>query len=424
MRSFSESLLDRLRKAVDIVELIDSSVELRKASPTSWVGLCPFHDEETPSFSVQTGRSGYFCFGCKASGDAISWVQYEKGMSFPDAVRSLCRLTGIECDDGVSVTMDEKTDAKSSVLKIAAHTYYEALMKLEECDSGRRYAKRRGLTSETCKSFIVGYAPHQTELGWSWLADKLVQRGEEYVNAGIELGLVARSKKSVYDKFRGRLVMPICDRGGEVVGLTGRILPDHDDEQNSKYLLTKMAKGSHLYGIQNAGKAMLVNNRAIVVEGPLDAMMMHQNGFTETVASLGSSLSQDQVRLLQPAATTVYMLYDNDIAGESGALSAVESIVSAGRFAMICSSDRDPSDCLKEHVEVSLKSASDGILNPLDRMPVTDSPAITGEHIDRSIKLVAKISSSIVRSIYADQIALLGGVRIESVEKAIEEARS
>jgi DNA primase len=315
MAGFTPALLEEIRSRVDIVEMVGQWVKLKRAGE-NWKGLCPFHSEKTPSFTVNPKKGIFHCFGCKAGGDAFSFLRKQERLDFPEAVRALAERTGVALPtERAERAQDGRLEGLRAAMARAAHFYGEALW--APGDSGaeraRRYLEGRGVDGEVARRFGLGYAPE----GWDNLLGFMRRHGigEELLS---QAGLVLPRQNAAgfYDRFRGRLMFSIRDPQGRVVAFGGRALgPDEVKYINSPET-PLYVKGQTLYALDLAKPAIRERNRAVVVEGYLDCLMAHQHGFTETVAALGTAFTAAQLGLLQRNAEEIVTVFDADAAGQ------------------------------------------------------------------------------------------------------------
>ena len=309
--SFIEELLGR----TDIVEIIERRVPLKRAG-REFQACCPFHDEKTASFTVSPQKQFYHCFGCGAHGSAIGFLMNFEGLEFVDAVEDLAHHAGLEVPREVTRSAKPSADLYE-ILESAAEFYQEELKNSPEAVA---YLKKRGLSGEIAKEFGIGFAPQ----GW----DKLITRLGTDSNRLARLkrsGMLSQGKSGEYDKFRHRIMFPIHDRRGRVIGFGGRAL----DDDGPKYLNSPETelfhKGRELYGLYLARKSQAKLDRILVVEGYMDVVALAQFGFTNCVATLGTATTGDQAELLFRAADEVVYCFDGDRAGRKAAWRALEA---------------------------------------------------------------------------------------------------
>jgi DNA primase len=321
--------LERVKQAVDIVEVISTHTDLRRQG-TRWVGLCPFHEERTPSFSVDAQEKLYHCFGCGVGGDTIKFIEEKEGLGFAEAVELLADRYGVELE---REREDPRAEAKrqqrrrlGDLLDRTAAFYVAYLWDSEEARKAREYLGERGLGEEVLRAFAVGYAPS------AW--DKVLLRGRR---AGFEVeelrgvGLVQRGRGGgEYDRFRSRIMFPIRDRRGRTLGFGGRAMRS---DQGAKYVNTAETDFFHksrvLYGLDLAKGAIAKEGRAVVVEGYTDVLALRQAGIEEAVGVMGTAITDEQVAALSGMVDEVILALDADSAGQEAMLRAQR--VAAGR---------------------------------------------------------------------------------------------
>jgi DNA primase len=298
---------------VDIVELVGRFVNLKRAGE-NWKGLCPFHTERTPSFTVNPKRGIFHCFGCGAGGDAFGFLMRHDRMAFPEAVRSLAEQVGVDLPASreAQPAAEGKLEALRRVMASASEFYSQALWQPSGARA-REYLDKRGVDLEVARRFALGYAPE----GWNALLTAMLKQGvteDQLVQAG--LALPRQTGAGFYDRFRGRLLFPIRDAQGRVVAFGGRALAGEEPKYLNSPETPLYVKGQMLYALDLARGAMRERNRAIVVEGYLDCLMAHQHGFGEAVAALGTAFTPAQLALLRRHADEVIALFDADAAGQ------------------------------------------------------------------------------------------------------------
>lgn len=337
MSRFTPETIERVREAADIVEIVSAHTDLRR-SGENFTGLCPFHDERTPSFSVKPALGLYYCFGCQAGGDAIRFVQEKEGLSFADAIESLGDRFGVEvervAEDPGAEQRRRRRGRLGEALERAVAYYVATLWESDKAEGARRYLlQERGLERGTLEAFGVGFAPSR------W--DSILTRGQQAGFSPEELrdaGLVQRSRSrpgSHYDRFRGRITFPVRDRRGQVVGFGARALGPDD---KPKYLNSPEGemyrKGSTLYGIERARGPIARGGRAVVVEGYTDVLALHGTGIEEAVAVMGTAITADQLKLLSGYAEEVVLALDADRAGREAMLRA-QRVAGSGKLRLL-----------------------------------------------------------------------------------------
>lgn len=324
------SVVDEVKARLDIVEVIGGYVRLQKAG-RYFRALCPFHTEKTPSFIVSPDRQSWHCFGaCSTGGDVIAFVARKENLDFGGALRLLAERAGVELrgDGRRQQEMRTLLDANE-----AAAVFYHGLLQTQAGEVARRYARERGLDEAALRDFLLGYAP----AGWTALRDHLLGRGfgeAQLIEAGL---LVEREGGGSYDRFRNRLIFPIRDDRGRVVGFGGRTLPSDEtgSDGGPKYMNTPQTpifdKGSVLYGLDRAKDDIRRSSTAVIVEGYMDVIAAHQGGFRNVVASMGTALTEKQASLLQRFTERVVLAMDADEAGKAANLRGVQVVAEAAR---------------------------------------------------------------------------------------------
>jgi DNA primase len=315
-----------VKSKLTVLEIVGEQVELRKAG-TTYKGLCPFHGEKTPSFVVTPARDSWHCFGCGEGGDIFSFVMRREGLSFPEALKRLAARAGIEVDERTS-REDAHRARLREVLEQAIAFYHVVLTQSKTGAPALEYLHGRGFSDETIEKFQLGWAPE----GWDQMIKMLQSRRNVAVAELAEVGLTSQRQggRGAYDKFRSRVIFPIRDAAGNAVGIGGRILPGGAPDANAPKYLNSPAtvlfdKSRTLYPIERARNEMRRSEEAVLVEGYTDALMAHQAGFENVVASLGTALTPAQVALIARYAREIVLAYDVDPAGQhAGSIGGAE----------------------------------------------------------------------------------------------------
>ena len=315
--------ITEIRERIDMLELVGAKVQLKR-SGKNWKGLCPFHTEKTPSFYVYPDSGNYVCFSCGEKGDAFTWLQKTEGMDFPDALEQLAARTGVTLQRGAvrDPGRDEERERIFAVNEEAATFFASVLLSSPVGEAGRRYVAERGLTRETVERFALGFAPDS----WDALLKHLVSHGhreELLAEAGL---LTERDDGRRYDRFRGRLMFPIRNRDSRIVGFGGRALGDARPKYLNTAQTTVFDKSANLYAIDLAKEAIRKSDTAVIVEGYIDAIMAHQVGHANVVASMGTALTEAQVGLLKRLTARIVLALDSDAAGQAAILRGIETM--------------------------------------------------------------------------------------------------
>lgn len=349
-----KTVAQQVRDRADIVEIIGGYVELRRVG-TQYKGLCPFHREKTPSFHVHPGRQGWHCFGCGKGGSVIDFVMGIEKLDFVPALELLGRRLGIEMphrDPRAEAAGREQERKREDLLTLThwALGWFRANLRSDSCGVVAAYIARRGITPEMAEAFQLGASPD----AWQSLLEAGQARGFS-PELMLEAGLIIQSEGGrLYDRFRGRLIFPILDHLGRCLGFGGRIVVDDPEKKLPKYINSNETpvyqKGRNLYGLYQAQEAITRRNRVLLVEGNIDCIMAHQGGFPETVASLGTALTEEQARLLRRYCRDVIFVYDGDEAGQKAMRRGGEILVKAGLNvrAAVLPSRHDPDSLLRE----------------------------------------------------------------------------
>jgi DNA primase len=324
----TDEIKEEILQRTDLVELIGSVVNLRKRG-RNYLGLCPFHSEKTPSFNVNLERGFYKCFGCGVAGNAISFMMEYHGLSFPDAVKELARQTGVNLpEEGPSGEAEVKQTRREKALNAlnTANNFYQRQMKTSLGEVALKYFVSRGFTRDTIDKWGLGYSPD----AWRSLMD-LLKKQKFDVDTMKDAGLVAESEHSTYDRFRNRAMFPIQDVLGRVIGFGARLL--NNDKKQAKYLNSPQSlvydKSKTLFGLNFAKNEIRSQGYAIMTEGYMDVISLHQAGFETAVASSGTALTTEQLEVLYRYCQKIYLCYDGDRAGVAATEKAIELAIKA-----------------------------------------------------------------------------------------------
>lgn len=318
-----QSFIDQLLNRIDIVDLIDSYVPLKKAG-ANYKACCPFHDEKTPSFTVSQQKQFYHCFGCGANGTAISFLMEHDHMEFRDAIQHLANIAGLEIPS--EAISHEKKQVKQGVdlyalMNQTNEFYQQQLRQHAQKHLAVDYLKKRGLSGEIAKKFGLGYAPE----GWDNLLNTL-GKTEEYKNALLDTGMLSKNDNNrVYDRFRQRVMFPIHDHRGRVVGFGGRVLDDGEPKYLNSPETPIFHKGSELYGLFAAKGAIKEEESVLVVEGYMDVVALAQNNINHCVATLGTATTRMHLERLFRFTSNIIFCFDGDRAGKQAAWRALET---------------------------------------------------------------------------------------------------
>ena len=310
-----ESFIDELMNRIDIVDVIEPRVPLKRAG-SEYKACCPFHQENTPSFTVSTRKQFYHCFGCGAHGTAVGFIMEYDGLEFVDAIEELAHTAGLEVPREAGTARRVDTGLYD-VLEASAN-FFQA--RLKENPAAIEYLKNRGVSGEICRDFGIGYAPE----GWNKLIEQIGST-EEIRNKLLAAGMLSRGDKGLYDKFRNRIMFPIHDRRGRVIAFGGRDMGDKGPKYLNSPETELFHKGRELYGLFLARKRSSKLDSLIVVEGYMDVVALAQYGMPNTVATQGTATTPEQVEFLFRNAPEIIYCFDGDKAGRKAAWRALES---------------------------------------------------------------------------------------------------
>jgi DNA primase catalytic core len=383
----------------DIGAFIGGYVALRKRG-NDLVGLCPFHGEKTPSFHVHPDRGFFKCFGCQKGGDVISFVMELEGLTFPDALRVLAKRAGIEVEEETSqaARMRGEKEQLYAANELAAAFFHRTLRMAPAGEIARAYAEQRGLTAATIESFKLGYSPPE----WDGLVRELSANGHDLAIAAAA-GLVKAGQRGYYDFYRSRLMIPTYATTGEVVAFGGRAL----DDSQPKYLNTTTTpvytKGRGLYALNVARRNAAARESLVVVEGYLDCIALHQAGFTNAVASLGTAFTPEQAAEIRKYAERVFLCFDADAAGSAATLKSIDVLSGAGCTAFVVQlpPGEDPDTYIRTHGSTAfaerLDTAAPWVQFKLDR----EIAEIVEKRLPRGA--AARTAESLVRTLAQEE---------------------
>lgn len=413
--------IEEVKDRASIVQVISEYVPLTKRG-ANHIGLCPFHSEKTPSFTVSEEKKIFHCFGCNATGNVITFVMKKDGLEFPEAVRSIARRCGITIEEEKKGATDFR-DSLYKALKISVE-YFEHGLKGPEGKSAAEYLKKRGFEGEMVSRFHLGFAPER----WEGLAGYLKRKGVS-MDVAEKAGLVVKKENGHYDRFRGRLIFPITDSKGRVVGFGGREL----DGKGPKYLNSPESpvfkKGETLYGFFQAKQNISKAGAAIVVEGYFDLLALHKYGFTNSVATMGTALTPEHLRALKGYAGAVYVLFDADQAGKNAAIRGLTLFLNEEITcrAVTLSQGKDPDEFLAMNGAEAMKKAIEAApplmefyLKELQKKVDLSTPEGKRKYLNGALDYLLKVKNVAERGHYAGIVASTLGIPPESVYEALK----
>lgn len=418
MARYSDEIIDDVRQSNDIVDVISQYVRLKR-SGRNYFGLCPFHNEKSPSFSVSPDKQIFHCFGCGVGGNVISFIMKIEGISFVEAVQMLAERANIALptlQNNVDTAKEELKAKVYGVNEFAAQFYHQNLYK-PEAKIAQEYVKKRKLTQSTLEAFQIGFSGRFDELFKNL---KKQGFGEKEI---LESGLVNKNDKGQYiDRYRNRLMFPICNVRGRVIAFGGRVL----DDSKPKYINSPenivYSKGRHLYGLNVAKKGDL--KKILIVEGYMDVISLHQRGITNVVASLGTAMTQQQGFLLRKHAEQIILSFDSDEAGLTAKMRALEILQTMGCDLRILQMEgaKDPDEYVIKYGNARFLHLIDQALSVVEFKVKVLKQHLNLENINDKIKflnqiakIMANIENTIEREVYMEQIAGEYGISKEAI---------
>lgn len=423
--AFPPSFLDELAARNPIEDVVGQYVNLKR-SGSNLFGLCPFHGEKTASFSVAPDKGIYYCFGCHKGGSVINFEMEIEGLSYPDAVRALAQRVGMEVPEDEQYQSRYRQQERLWALSKEAAKFYNTQLYEPAGKEGLSYAQKRGMPKSTLTKFGIGFAPDS----WNALCDAMLAKGytEEELK---ETGLASVSQKTgrIYDRFRNRLMFPIIDVRGNVIGFGGRVM----DNSTPKYLNSPETiifnKRKNLFALNLAKKTKL--DYMILVEGYMDAVALHQYGFDCAVASLGTSLTEEHAALLSRYTEQVMLIYDGDEAGQNATRRAIPMLEKAGLQVKVLQmrDAKDPDEFLKKYgadrFKLLLEESSNRVEYQLraivKKYDLTQDDSKV-QFISEAAEFISTLSNAVQREIYGNRVAELAKISPEAMKIEVNKA--
>ncbi len=415
-----DNFTDELKAQLNIVDIIGREVNLKR-SGSNYMGLCPFHGEKTPSFSVNENNQFYHCFGCGKSGDVISFVQEYYKLPFMEAVEKLATENGIKMPERRYSGPKIDYDKYHAINAKAARFFYNSLG--TRGNKGLAYLKSRGLTKETITAFGLGYAP----ASGTALTDHLRNEGVSDEDM-LKLSLAGQGKNGIYDKFRDRVIFPIINTQDKVIGFGGRAIGDFKPKYLNSAESEIFLKKNNLFGLNLTKKEIDKEGRAIIVEGYMDMISLYQNGVRNVAASLGTALTLNQARLLCRYSKNIVLSYDSDQAGISAALRGIDVITEAGGKPRVLTvtDGKDPDDFIKAHGKEEFLDLVDGAVSATDYKlslarrgyDFTDDRDVL-EYIDRVVPILRSLGP-VELDIYIRKLSEEFGISEHAIALAVQ----
>lgn len=421
--------VEQVRLNTDIVEVISAYVNLTKRGK-NYIGLCPFHHEKTPSFSVNPDGQYYKCFGCGEGGDVFDFVMKNENLSFPEALRQLAERAGISIaaentEQSAAELAAQQHKMRIYTLNESAAGYFSTLLQASEARMARAYLQKRGVTAEVLQRFRLGFTGQRWDGLLQWFNAQTVKPDQL-----LEAGLVIAKKEGngCYDRFRNRIIFPIFDVQHRIVGFGGRVM----DSSQPKYLNTSETilfnKRAVLYALNFAKEAIRKAGYAVIVEGYMDALTAHQFGMQNVVASMGTALAEEQAELLRRYTTEVVIAYDTDTAGKAATLRGIEILQQAGIGVRIIAlpTGKDPDEFIRSQgVEVFRRLAEEAVsvyeFKIAQVVQNYNKATITGKVkiINKCLPIIQEVNNEVAKAEYIRQLAAELEITEESIKKEL-----
>lgn len=408
MIRYSEEIINEVRQSNDIVDIISQYMHLKR-SGRNFFGLCPFHNEKSPSFSVSPDKQIFHCFGCGVGGNVFTFVSRIEGMNFIETVQMLAERANIQLPTLQNSGDSIKEELKSKVYKVnefTAEFYHQNLYK-PQAKIAQEYVKKRQLSNETLKAFKIGFSGKFDEL---YKELKKQGFGDSEI---LESGLVNKNDRGQYiDRYRNRLMFPICDARGRVIAFGGRVLDDSKPKYINSPENVVYSKGRHLFGLNVAKKGD--TKRLLIVEGYMDVISLHQRGITNVVAPLGTALTEQQGWLLRKSSEQIILSFDSDEAGLQAKLRALDILQNMGCDLRILQMEgaKDPDEYIIKYGNARFKNLVDKALSVIEFKVKILQKDLNLENINDKIKflneiakLISKVDNTIEREVYIEKIA-------------------
>ncbi len=408
MARYSEEILNEVRQSNDIVDVISQYVHLKR-SGRNFFGLCPFHNEKSPSFSVSPDKQIFHCFGCGVGGNVITFVSQIEGLNFVETVQMLAERANIQLPTLQNNGDTQREILKDKVYKVNEFTaeYYHQNLYKPQAKMAQEYVKKRQLTNETLKSFRIGFSGKFDEL-----YQELKRQGFQEQEI-LESGLVNKNERGQYiDRYRNRLMFPICDARGRVIAFGGRVLDDSKPKYINSPENVVYSKGRHLFGLNVAKKGD--TKKILIVEGYMDVISLHQRGITNVVASLGTALTEQQGWLLRKNSEQIILSFDSDEAGIKAKLRSIEILQNMGCDLRVLQLEgaKDPDEYILKYGNMRFQNAVDKAFSVVEFKVKILKKELNLENTNDKIKflneiakLISKVDNTMEREVYIEKIA-------------------
>jgi DNA primase len=442
MGTIPPETIEQIAAANDIVEVIGSYFPLKRAG-ANFKALCPFHQEKTPSFMISPSRQTFHCFGCGAGGSVFRFVMDYEHTDFPSAVRKLAARAGITVvEKRGAADEDRRYEARRTLLKLhadAAEWFHENLLKRDIGEPARKYLKQRGITAEIAKHWQLGYAPDEWDAFGNWarahgyhirdlITSGLAKTRDDAESAPVE-------SSSAYDRFRGRIIFPICNDVGEVIAFSGRLLKDQ--EGTAKYLNSPetplFRKGSVLFGLHKTKRALIEANCAIVCEGQLDLISLFEAGITSVVAPQGTAFTENQARVLKRFVDEVVLCFDADAAGQKAAERSLDALLQNDLIVRVAEipAGEDPDSLVRREGKEAFESRVGGARDFFDYWIEREAAGVDLASLGAKMQLarslaetVSRVRDPLMRGEVASKVSARLGVAAQDFQALLPKQRS
>ncbi|QUY65139.1 DNA primase [Helcococcus kunzii] len=416
-----EQQINDLKDRIDIVDLISEYVNLKRAG-SSFKGLCPFHNEKTPSFMVNREKNNFHCFGCHEGGDAISFIMKIENLGYIDAIKFIADKLGVVLEETeYSKDRVNRNNKYYEINSLAAKFYFKNLLTY---DFPQEYLAKRGLDKKVLNKYFLGYARNDNSL-YAFLKENGFEEKDM-----LDLGLIGESNGRYYDKFRDRLMFPILNNKNKVIGFGGRTLIDHKIKYINSPESDIFIKGKNIYGVNVVNRNR--RNKVILVEGYMDVIALYNKGIDYALATLGTALTEDQARMIKRYSNEIFIAYDGDTAGVKATLRAIDIFKNMDVHLGILEfpDDMDPDEYIKKYGKEAFEKLMDKATTPIDFKlnKLMESTNNKIEFINEIIMFLSTIQGNVIRDLYIDKSAKFIGVTTDSlridVNKEIEKNKS
>ncbi len=425
-----EEKIREIRESVSIIGVISDYLSLKKKG-ANHQGLCPFHQEKTPSFSVNENKNFFYCFGCHESGDVFSFLMKKESISFNEAAKLLAGRVGIIIPEKPLTPQQVRTQSEKEELfeinKKAATLYNKLLLEDSRAAKARQYLERRSISTDTIKNYGLGYAPD----GWDTLTKELKGSNKQLLLAQKTGLIVKKDADRYYDRFRNRIIFPIINLSRNVAGFGGRII----DKGEPKYLNSPesviYSKRHTLYGLPNAVKDIKNSEKAIIVEGYLDVLSLHQAGIKNSVAPLGTALTEHQIQILSRYTQNIITVFDADPSGEKAMIRSLEPFLAnnIAPYLVLLPENEDPDSFVRTNGETAFREKVDNaghlfdfVIEKIIQKNKIATPRGRTDACDEIVPLLKKISDVMERDIYIQKISRRMNLKEEHIRSRMENA--